>query len=191
MLTNTKRLLLAATLIVAVLIPATAGSTTAPTKQTSDVFKTSDPQCPRGMSSVKEYRRYSSRVYVRTQVRRVAHVKLAYMKKCQRSEWATGMVNRYHKRFKQERYERKMAARVFPVRAALASIARCESGGNIRAVSPDGRYRGKYQFSFSTWASVGGSGDPAAASEFEQDRRADILYRTGGPGHWPVCQGAH
>ena len=69
----------------------------------------------------------------------------------------------------------------------LAAIAKCESGGNPKAISPGGAYRGKYQFSFSTWASVGGKGDPAAASETEQDRRATILYRTGGPGHWPVC----
>ncbi len=70
---------------------------------------------------------------------------------------------------------------------ALKSIAQCESHGNPRAISPGGTYRGKYQFSYSTWAAVGGKGDPAAASETEQDRRAAILYKTGGPGHWPVC----
>ena len=69
----------------------------------------------------------------------------------------------------------------------LDAIARCESGGDPRAVSAGGTYRGKYQFSYSTWQSVGGKGDPAAASEVEQDRRAAQLYRTGGPGHWPVC----
>ena len=74
-----------------------------------------------------------------------------------------------------------------PIPGALRSIAACESNGNARAISAGGRYRGKYQFSFSTWRSVGGKGDPAAASETEQDRRAAILYRTGGPGHWPVC----
>ncbi len=74
-----------------------------------------------------------------------------------------------------------------PIPRVLASIARCESRGDPRAISPGGTYRGKYQFSFSTWASVGGKGDPSAASETEQDRRAAILYRTGGPGHWPVC----
>ena len=74
-----------------------------------------------------------------------------------------------------------------PIPAVLASIAMCESRGDPRAISSGGTYRGKYQFSFSTWASVGGKGDPAAASETEQDRRAAILYRTGGPGHWPVC----
>jgi soluble lytic murein transglycosylase-like protein len=74
-----------------------------------------------------------------------------------------------------------------PIPPVLESIARCESRGNPRAISAGGTYRGKYQFSFSTWASVGGTGDPAAASETEQDRRAAMLYRSGGPGHWPVC----
>jgi hypothetical protein len=69
----------------------------------------------------------------------------------------------------------------------LKSIAQCESRGDPRAISSGGTYRGKYQFSYATWATVGGKGDPAAASETEQDRRAAILYRSGGPGHWPVC----
>lgn len=69
----------------------------------------------------------------------------------------------------------------------LERIAACESGGDPTAVSPDGKYRGKYQFLPSTWASVGGSGDPAQASEAEQDMRAAKLLASGGPGHWPVC----
>ena len=48
-------------------------------------------------------------------------------------------------------------------------------------------YRGAYQFSYSTWAAVGGKGDPAAASMEEQTRRAAILYSRSGPGQWPVC----
>src|SRR5205809_2726948 len=43
----------------------------------------------------------------------------------------------------------------------LQSIAQCESGGNPAAISPDGTFRGKYQFDYTTWAGVGGSGDPA------------------------------
>ena len=69
----------------------------------------------------------------------------------------------------------------------LERIARCESGGNPRAVSPDGRYYGKYQFSKATWRSVGGTGNPAKASEAEQDRRALILYRRAGTSPWPNC----
>jgi hypothetical protein len=83
--------------------------------------------------------------------------------------------------------ERHGGAPDVPIPPQLRSIAMCESHGNPRAISAGGTYRGKYQFSFSTWRSVGGKGDPARASETEQDRRAAKLYRTGGPGHWPVC----
>lgn len=71
--------------------------------------------------------------------------------------------------------------------SALAAIARCESGGNPAAISSDGRYRGKYQFSRATWQAVGGTGDPAAASEAEQDQRAAALMSRQGPSAWPVC----
>ncbi len=73
------------------------------------------------------------------------------------------------------------------VSPVLAAIAGCESGGDPRAVSADGTYRGKYQFDYGTWASVGGTGDPAAAPEAEQDRRAAILYARAGASPWPVC----
>jgi hypothetical protein len=71
--------------------------------------------------------------------------------------------------------------------ATLDSIALCESGGDPTIVSSDGSYRGKYQFSYGTWASVGGSGDPAAAPEAEQDYRAALLYAQSGSSPWPVC----
>jgi hypothetical protein len=74
------------------------------------------------------------------------------------------------------------------VPAHLQAIAQCESGGDPTAIGGGGLYRGKYQFSVATWQAVGGSGDPAAAPEAEQDRRAIILYNTSGPGQWPVCQ---
>lgn len=73
--------------------------------------------------------------------------------------------------------------------AKLQAIAQCESGGNAEAVSPSGRYRGKYQFSRETWRGVGGEGDPAAASEAEQDRRAATLYEQSGGSAWPNCAG--
>jgi transglycosylase-like protein len=69
----------------------------------------------------------------------------------------------------------------------LEAIAQCESGGNPRAINAGGTYRGKYQFSTATWAGVGGTGDPAAAPEAEQDRRAAMLYARSGAGQWPVC----
>ena len=71
--------------------------------------------------------------------------------------------------------------------ATLQRIAQCESGGDPHAVSSGGTYRGKYQFTYSTWRSVGGTGDPAKASAAEQDRRAAILYARVGPSAWPAC----
>ena len=80
---------------------------------------------------------------------------------------------------------RRYASVEYP--SQLESIAACESGGDPAAVSSSGMYRGKYQFSVSTWQAVGGSGDPAAAPEAEQDYRAALLYNQSGPGQWPVC----
>jgi Transglycosylase-like domain/Putative peptidoglycan binding domain len=71
--------------------------------------------------------------------------------------------------------------------SVLIRIAECESGGNPRAVSGDGRYRGKYQFTLGTWRSLGGEGDPAAAPEWLQDRLALRLYRRSGTAPWPSC----
>jgi peptidoglycan hydrolase-like protein with peptidoglycan-binding domain len=73
------------------------------------------------------------------------------------------------------------------VPAILRQIAECESGGNPRAISPGGQYRGKYQFSRDTWRNLGGSGDPAAAPEWLQDRLALKLYRLRGTAPWPNC----
>ena len=69
----------------------------------------------------------------------------------------------------------------------LARIAMCESSGNPAAVSPSGTYRGKYQFSRATWREFGGTGDPAAAPEAEQDRIAAALLAARGTSPWPVC----
>lgn len=67
------------------------------------------------------------------------------------------------------------------------ALARCESGGNPRAVSSNGRYRGLYQFAVSTWRGVGGSGDPIDASSSEQTYRAKLLYKRSGRSPWPHC----
>jgi len=82
---------------------------------------------------------------------------------------------------------RRTSGRSVAVPAALRRIAECESGGNPRAVSPGGHYRGKYQFSVDTWRNLGGTGDPADASEAQQDRIALKLYRRAGTSPWPNC----
>jgi hypothetical protein len=71
--------------------------------------------------------------------------------------------------------------------STLEAIAACESGGDPSAVSADGAYHGLYQFDYGTWASVGGSGDPAVASPEEQTYRAALLYSQSGSSPWPIC----
>lgn len=66
------------------------------------------------------------------------------------------------------------------------ALARCESGGNPRAVNPAGYY-GLYQFSVPTWRGVGGSGLPHQASSGEQTYRAQRLYAAQGRSPWPHC----
>ncbi len=64
-----------------------------------------------------------------------------------------------------------------------ARLRACESPTNGGT-----RYRGYYQFSQSSWESVGGTGDPAAASLEEQTARAQMLAARSNPAHqWPVC----
>lgn len=67
------------------------------------------------------------------------------------------------------------------------ALARCESGGNPRAVNASGKYRGLYQFDRSTWRSVGGTGDPIDHTADEQTFRAQKLYQARGRSPWPHC----
>ncbi len=90
-------------------------------------------------------------------------------------------------KLRRERRERFASLPGGVSRETLDAIGSCESGGDPTAVSSDGTYRGKYQFDYGTWESVGGSGDPAAAPEQEQDYRAALLYSQSGSSPWPVC----
>jgi Transglycosylase-like domain len=97
-----------------------------------------------------------------------------------------------HERTEERRREsaaerRRAAEAAASVPPHLQAIAQCESGGDPTAIGGGGQFRGKYQFTYDTWAAVGGSGDPAQAPEAEQDRRAAVLYEQSGPGQWPVC----
>ena len=74
----------------------------------------------------------------------------------------------------------------FTASPTLQAIAACESGGNPATDTGNGFY-GKYQFDLATWQAVGGTGNPAQASEAEQDRRATMLYARAGASPWPVC----
>ncbi|WP_026127611.1 resuscitation-promoting factor [Nocardiopsis lucentensis] len=70
-----------------------------------------------------------------------------------------------------------------------SALAECESGGDPTAVNPAGYY-GLYQFSPSSWSSVGGSGLPSEASAAEQTQRAQQLYTNvngNWQSQWPHC----
>jgi hypothetical protein len=102
--------------------------------------------------------------------------------------WSLTKLTRHHRHLRRElrsarRARAQARAAASPV---LEAIAACESGGNPQTDTGNGFY-GKYQFTLATWQAVGGSGNPAQASEAEQDRRAAVLLAQAGPGQWPVC----
>lgn len=129
--------------------------------------------------------------------RKVARVEghglAADYKKTARS-WSMTKLTRHHRHLKRElrsaRRERRARAHARDQASStspqLEAIAACESGGNPSTDTGNGFY-GKYQFTLATWQAVGGSGNPAQASEAEQDRRAATLMAQAGPGQWPVC----
>ncbi|CRK51524.1 conserved exported hypothetical protein [Rhodococcus sp. RD6.2] len=65
-------------------------------------------------------------------------------------------------------------------------VAQCESGGNWSTNTGNGYYGG-LQFSQSTWAANGGSGQAHNASKAEQVRVAENVLATQGAGAWPHC----
>jgi len=76
----------------------------------------------------------------------------------------------------------------------LTRLRQCESSDNYGAVSRNGRYRGAYQFSRSTWDRVARDHfpwlvgvDPAAAEPWWQDSMAKALWSESGPRSWPHC----
>lgn len=78
--------------------------------------------------------------------------------------------------------------------SGLARLRACESGGNYRAVSASGRYRGAYQFDQRTWDSVASrhhavlvGNDPATAHPAQQDLMARALWSERGSQPWPHC----
>ncbi len=65
-------------------------------------------------------------------------------------------------------------------------LRQCESGGDYTANTGNGYY-GAYQFSLSTWQSLGYTGLPSSASPSTQDEAALKLATQSGFGQWPVC----
>jgi transglycosylase-like protein len=110
------------------------------------------------------------------------------LRQAARHQLRTALERAKQKRAREIRRKRAAKQAAAPAASpALEAIAACESGGNPGAIGGGGAFRGKYQFDYGTWASVGGSGDPAAAPEAEQDKRAAMLLARSGSSPWPVC----
>lgn len=167
MRTTKMRLLLTAIIALAVLVPATAGGQNDPPQQTMATPPTplpvTDHRCPRGLSSVKEYRFYADRVYLRDRVSRGAQRKMAYMRKCQHeSRWARDMVRRYWKRFKEARALRRLAQSCTPFGewAIPPYVVMRESHGRNVPNTQGSDASGYYQILRSTWLGAGGPNIP-------------------------------
>ncbi len=70
---------------------------------------------------------------------------------------------------------------------ALARLRSCESGGNY-GNTKNPKYRGAYQYDYSTWANYGGFYDPADAPPAVQDEKAWETYKRRGWQPWPSCR---
>lgn len=83
-----------------------------------------------------------------------------------------------------------VGAMAMPANAAPVStwdaLAECESGGNWGISSGNG-FSGGLQFTPSTWAAFGGTGNAANASKAEQIRVAENVQAGQGWGAWPAC----
>ena len=82
-----------------------------------------------------------------------------------------------------------MGTKALPSSAAdldWTALATCESGDTPSEDTGNGFY-GMYQFTISTWDSLGGSGLPSDASAATQTALAEKLYTEAGSGQWPVC----
>jgi len=70
---------------------------------------------------------------------------------------------------------------------ALGRLRACESGGNY-ANKKNPKYRGAYQYDYSTWANYAGFYDPADAPANVQDEKAWETYQRRGWQPWPSCK---
>jgi hypothetical protein len=96
-------------------------------------------------------------------------------------ELALGRANRGGQRI-------RLAAATGPVPADVWSrLARCESGGNPRAVGGKGKFFGAFQFTLRTWHSLGMEGNPVDYPYADQLAAAQRLQARSGWRNWPTC----
>jgi len=82
--------------------------------------------------------------------------------------------------------EFERTGRAEPTPEQWQKLRRCESTETYNIDSGNFFY-GAYQFTWETWGTVGGDGNPAVAPPAEQDARARLLYSRRGSQPWPIC----
>ncbi len=198
-----RNIMISGAALAALTLPATvvasAGGIAAPANPTTTAVQVSAP-VSKAAAARKAKSARKAKVRRRTALKRVTRLARTRSRLAGRrhrgkrylrvvSRWSTPRLSKHGRRLGRSvrRLRRTGGAPNVRIPAALHAIARCESGGNPRAVSASGSYRGLFQFDYGTWRSVGGKGDPAAAHRTEQYRRAAILYARRGAAPWPVC----
>lgn len=78
------------------------------------------------------------------------------------------------------------SGRVEPAGEEWRKLRFCESTERY-AVDSGNTFYGAYQFTWETWGTVYGDGNPAHAPPEEQDARARLLYARRGSQPWPMC----
>jgi len=78
------------------------------------------------------------------------------------------------------------SGRAEPTAEQWRELRFCESTETYKVDSGNTFY-GAYQFTWETWGTVYGDGNPAHAPPAEQDARARLLYARRGSQPWPVC----
>lgn len=80
------------------------------------------------------------------------------------------------------------------IRSFLLPVGTCESARGtwslkkgLRAISPAGKYRGRYQFGMPDWRRAGGTGDPIDADWLTQAYIAVKWLHINGRDSWPNC----
>lgn len=128
---------------------------------------------------------------------------VAAVEEAQRQEWFAAVAAAEAQRIADEEAAAARAAERAAAREAAAAqaasepepaapsgdvwerLAQCESG--MTNANTGNGYYGYFQFSATTWRSVGGTGLPTDHGYGEQVHRAQILQARSGWGQWPAC----
>lgn len=103
-------------------------------------------------------------------------------RKIPRAEWYVEIAEIHA--FASQEFSR--TGRAEPTAEQWRKLRFCESTETYN-IDTGNTFYGAYQFTWDTWQTVGGSGNPALAPAAEQDARARLLYAQRGSQPWPIC----